>query len=80
MLHAGGRQHDPVQVPPVGRSGQPAPDLVRERLAELERPLARVDPLRGSTVADEDTARGQQLVHHMQAERGAKVEPDGVAE
>ena len=63
MLHAGDRQHHLVHVPFVAGRGQPVADLVREVLAELQRPLAH------GLVADDDTARGQQLVHHAQAER-----------
>ncbi len=63
----GDRQQDLVQVPLVAGRGQPAADLVGKRLAELQRLLAPVDPLRSSTMADCDAARGQQLVHHAQA-------------
>ena len=53
------RNHVLIHVPLVGGRRQPVADLVGERLAELERSLAPVDPRRGSTVTDDDAARGQ---------------------
>src|SRR3954454_11869281 len=61
-------------MPLVSRTGQPAPDLVGERLAELEAPLAH------GLVAHVDAAGGQHLFHHAQAQRKAEVEPNGVAD
>jgi len=61
VLHARNRQHDLVQVPFVPRARQPAADLVGEVLAELQRPLPH------GLMADDDAARGQQLIHHAQA-------------
>src|SRR3954471_555031 len=58
----------------VARAWQPAPDLVGEALAELAGPLAH------GLVAHVDAAGGQHLFHHAQAQRKAKVEPDGVAD
>ena len=56
MLHARDRQHDLVEVPFVFGREQPAPDLVREALAELARPLAH------GLVADDDAACSEQLI------------------
>ncbi len=58
---------------------QPAADLVREVLAERQRSLPPVDPLRGST-GGKDAAHGQQLIRHAQAAREAEGEPDRVAD
>ena len=74
MLHASDLHHDLVEVPFISRARQPAADLVGERLAELQRPLLY------RLVADHDAARGQQFVHHAQAQGKAEVEPDGVAD
>src|SRR4051794_6631310 len=74
VLLAGDPDLDLVQVPLVAGPRQPAADLVRERLAELERPLPH------GLVADGDAAGGQQLLDHPQAEREAEVEPDRVAD
>src|SRR5215213_9818791 len=60
-------------MPLVARTGQPAPDLVGEGLAELARPLAH------GLVAHLDAAGGQHLFDHAQAQGKAEVEPDGVA-
>ncbi len=43
-------------------------------VGQLQRPLAH------GFLADDDAARGQQFVHHAQAERKAEIEPDGVAD
>ncbi len=58
LLHAHGRRHDLTHVPLVAGRRQLSPDLVREALPEFQRPLAPVDPLRGSTMADNVAARG----------------------
>ncbi len=63
-----------IEVPLVAGAGQPATDSVRERLAELARPLPH------GLVAHGDAAGGQHLLHHAQAERETEVEPDGVAD
>src|SRR4051794_9946227 len=65
---------DLVEVPLVAGTGQPPADLVREALAELERPLAH------GLVADRDAAGGEQLLDHPQGEREAEVEPDRVTD
>jgi len=44
------------------------------------RPLPPVDPLCGSTVADDDAPRSQQRVHPAQAQGKTEVEPNGVAD
>src|SRR3954447_2253554 len=74
MLLAGNFDLDLIEVPLVAGPRQPAADLVRERLAELQRPLPH------RLVADGDAAGGQQLLDHPQAEREAEVEPDRVAD
>ena len=61
-------------MPLVAGTGQPPADLVREALAELERPLPH------GFVAHEDAASGQHLLDHPQAQREAEVEPDRVAD
>ncbi len=61
VLLARDRHHDLVAVPLAPSRGQPAPDLVRKTLAELQ-PL-----LPHGFVADGDAACGQQLIHHAQA-------------
>ena len=58
VLHASDRQHGFIEVSFVSRTGQPAADLVRECPAGLQLSLAPVDPRCGSTVADDDAARG----------------------
>src|SRR3954471_7736800 len=63
-----------VQVPLVSSTGEPAPDLVGERLAKLARPLAH------GFMAHVDAAGGQHLFDHAQAERKAEVQPHGVAD
>src|SRR3954447_20174361 len=74
MLLAGDGDHHLVEVPLITGTGQPAADLVGERLAELERPLPY------GLVADEDAAGGEHLLDHAQAERETEVEPDRVAD
>ena len=74
VLHACDRQHNLVQAPFVSSRGQPAANLVRERLAELQRPLAH------GFMTNNDAMRGQRFIRHAQAEREAEVEPDGVAD
>src|SRR3954447_13278454 len=63
-----------VQMPLVSRTGEPAPDLVGERLAELARPLP------DGLMAHDDTAGRQHFFHHAQAQREPEVEPNGVAD
>src|SRR3954470_7536560 len=63
-----------VEVPLVARAWQPTADLVGEALAELARPLPH------GLMAHVDAAGRQHLFHHAQAQRKAKVEPDGVAD
>src|SRR4051794_36275136 len=74
VLLAGNLHLNLVQAPLVSGTGEPAPDLVGKRLAELARPLP--DRL----VADADAAGRQKLIHHAQAQREAEVEPDRVAD
>src|SRR3954464_13537296 len=73
VLLASDLEDDLIQMPFVSGRRQPPPDPVGEVLAELARPLSY------ALVADDDAARGQHLLDHAQAEREAKVEPDGVA-
>src|SRR5689334_15850122 len=61
-------------MPLVANPGQAATDLIGEALAELARPLSH------GFVADDDAARRQQLLHHAQPERKAKIQPHGVAD
>src|SRR5438445_9923990 len=61
-------------MPLVANPGQAATDLIGEALAEFARPLPH------GFVADDDAARGQQLLHHAQPERKAEIQPHGVAD
>src|SRR5215217_8242524 len=70
-LLAGDLHLDLVQVPLVSGTGEPAPDLVGEALAELARPLAH------GLVAHDDAAGRQHLFHHAQAQREPEVQPNG---
>src|SRR3982751_5694001 len=63
-----------IEVPFVARTGQPAPDLVGEALAELARPLPH------GLMAHVDAAGRQHLFDHAQAQRKAEGEPHGVAD
>src|SRR3954470_11602318 len=74
VLLAADHQAHLIQVPFVARTGQPAPDLVGEGLAELAPPLPH------GFVAHHDAAGRQHLFDHAQAQRKAEVEPDGVAD
>jgi hypothetical protein len=58
VLHTGNLERHLVQMPFVANPRQATADLVGERLAEFERPLAH------GFVADDDAAGGQQLLHH----------------
>src|SRR3954447_14321176 len=58
-----------IQMPLVSRTGEPAPDLVGEVLAELARPLP------DGFMAHDDTAGRQHLFHHAKAQREPEVEP-----
>jgi len=64
------RRHDPVAVPSVAGTGQPAAGLVCKALPEPERPLAR------SRVADHDAASSEDLVHAAWPERKPDAGPD----
>jgi hypothetical protein len=57
VLHTGDLDGDFVEVPLVPGAGQAPTDPVGELLAELERPLPPIGPLRGPTVADDDAPR-----------------------
>ena len=72
VRHAGDLEHDLVEVPFVTSAGQPAADLVGEFLAKLACPLPH------GLVADNDAPCRQHLFDHAQAEREAKIQPDGV--
>src|ERR671916_3033337 len=74
VLHPGDPDGHLIRVPLAPGTGQPPPDPVGERLAELERP-----PPHG-LVAHDDAAGGQHLLDHAQAEREAEVQPHRVAD
>jgi len=74
LLLARDRHHHLVAVPLVSRRRQPAPDLVGERLPELQSLLPH------RLMADEDAACGQQLIHHAQAQGKTKIELHRVAD
>ena len=74
VLHARDRQHHLVEVPLVASNRQPAADLVGKHLPKLQCPLAY------GLLADDDTARGQHLIDHPQAQREAEIEPNCVAD
>src|SRR5215472_14133178 len=59
-------------MPLVARPRQAATDLVGEWLAKFARPLPH------GFVADNDAARGQQLLHHAKTEREAEIQPHGM--
>lgn len=65
---------DFIEVPFIANPRQALPDLVREPLAKLRRPLPH------RLVTDDDAAGGQHLLNHAQAEREAEVQPQGVAD
>src|SRR5919202_4036276 len=64
----------PRRVPLISGTGQPAPDLSGERLAQLE-PL-----LPHHLMADRGAASSQDLIHMAQAQGEAEIEPDRVAD
>ena len=74
VRHTVDLEDDLIQVPLVTGASQSAADPVGERLTELAAPLPQC------FVADHDAARGEQFVHHAQAEWETKVQPDGVAD
>ena len=74
MLPTGDADHHLVQVPFVSGCWSTPADLDGKGLAELQRSLP--DRL----MADQDTAGGQHLLDHTQAERKAKVQPDSMAD
>ena len=74
VLHPGDHDDDLIEVPFVARTGQPPPDLVGERLAELPGPLPH------GLVAHDDAAGGQHLLDHAQTERKPEIQPDRVAD
>src|SRR5215218_5056680 len=63
-----------VEVPRVSGTGQPAPDLVGDALAELEAPLPY------GFMADRDAACGEDLVHMPRAQGEAEIESHGMAD
>ncbi len=74
MVLAGDGDHDLIEVPLVPGCGQTPPDLARNALAELQRPLPH------RLMADLDAAGGQHLLDHTQAERKPEVQPHGMAD
>src|SRR5271169_4365496 len=61
-------------MPFVAGAREPTTDPVGELLSKFARPLPH------RFVADDDTARGQQLLHHAEAKREAEIQPDGMAD
>lgn len=61
-------------MPLVSGRKQPSPDLIGERLAELQRPLPH------DLVTDDDAARGQHLLDHAQAQWETEMQPSCVAD
>src|SRR5215472_19375812 len=61
-------------MPFVARPRQAATDLVGELLAKFARPLPH------GFVADNNAARGQQLLHHAKTERKAEIQPHGMCD
>src|SRR6516164_484579 len=61
-------------MPFVANPGKAATDLVGKLLVELARPLS------DRFVADDDAAGRQQLLHHAQPEREAKIQPHRIAD
>ena len=63
-----------IEVPFVADPRQAPPDLVREPLAKLQRPLPH------RLMTDNNAAGGQHLLDHSQAQREAEIEPDRMAD
>src|SRR6476620_7921787 len=61
-------------MPFIAHSRKATTDLAGELLAEFARPLSY------RFVADDDAARGQQLLHHAQTEWEAEIQPHGMAD
>src|SRR5215468_4243735 len=61
-------------MPFVARPRQAAADLFGELLAKFAGPLPY------GFVADNDAARGQQLLHHAKTEREAEIQPNGITD
>src|SRR5215472_18350508 len=61
-------------MPFVARPRQAATDLVGELLAKFARPLPH------GFVADNNAARGEQLLHHAKTERKAEIQPHGMSD
>src|SRR3954471_3989067 len=59
MLYPGDFDDNFIEMPFVSGRRQTPPDLISERLAELQRPLPH------ALVTDEDAARGQHLLDHV---------------
>jgi hypothetical protein len=74
MRLAGDLEHHLIEMPLVAGPGQAPPDDIGGLLAELQAPLP--DRL----MADLDAPEREHLLHHAQAQRKAKVQPDRVAD
>src|SRR5262252_10732874 len=61
-------------MPFVARPRQAATDMTGELLAKFACPLPY------GFVADDDAARGQQLLHHAKTEREAEIQPHGMSD
>src|SRR5215471_12407604 len=74
VLHTGDLEHDLIEMPFVARPRQAATDMTGELLAKFACPLPY------GFVADDDAARGQQLLHHAKTEREAEIQPHGMSD
>ena len=74
VLHTGDLEHDLIEMPFVARPRQAATDLMGESLTKFACPLPY------GFMADDDAARGQQLLHHAKTEREAKIQPHGMSD
>lgn len=74
MLLASDADHNLIKMPFVSGCGQTPADPIGKALAELERPLPH------RLVADQDTAGGQHLLHHAQAQWKSDIEPNRVGD
>src|SRR5215475_7873990 len=74
VLHPGDLEHDFIEMPFVANAREPTTDPIGELLAKFARPLPH------GFVADNNAARGEQLVHHAKTERKAEIQPHGMSD